>query len=104
MPQGKRLGRSGLRAVIDANVWIAGAIRPDSFERRVYVLAASGAFQSITCEATLSELKDTYTSPQLTRRVNLPLPELNELIRLLTVDGEFLTDPRSRAALPRSQG
>ncbi len=80
-----------MRAVVDANVWLAAAIRPSGFARRVQDRAAAGTFSPVTCDATLTELKDVFS--RLSRRYALNLRDLNSLVGLLTVDGVFLPDP-----------
>lgn len=82
-----------MRAVVDTNVWLAGLIRPQGYARRIQDAALAGAFQTVSCETTLTELKDVYS--RLLRRYRLDLRDLNEVVRLLTIDGLFLPDPDS---------
>lgn len=84
---------SGLRAVVDANVWIAGALAPTGFARRVGAFATAHRFTPVSCERTLTEFKDAFVRPRIMGRYGLTLDDLNKLIRLLTTDGLVLPDP-----------
>ncbi len=80
-----------MRAVVDTNVWLAGLIRPNGYARKIQDAAFSGAFQTVSCEATLTELKDVYS--RLLRRYRLDLRDLNDVVRLMT-ESLFLPDPQ----------
>lgn len=84
MPRSPRFGPSGVRAVVDTNVWVSAALRPGGFASRIADALARDDFEAITSDQLISELAEVLWRPRLHRRYGLDLSVLIGMLELVS--------------------
>jgi putative PIN family toxin of toxin-antitoxin system len=79
-----------VRAVIDANVWVSGALSRTGPPARVITVFLDGRFKLVTSEPLLAEIQDVMARPHLARRSRLTRTELRELLQAMRDLGEVV--------------
>jgi putative PIN family toxin of toxin-antitoxin system len=80
-----------VRAVLDPNVVISGAISPRGAPAEVLRSLAGGEFELIASRALLDELQRALAYPKL--RPHISEPDAAELVRWLTDSASVVVDP-----------
>lgn len=77
-----RWPRSGLRVVVDTNVWVSGLIVPDSPPGRVLRALRDRRFELVVSWKVAEELADVLQRPRL-RRYEIEQQDIEDVFRLL---------------------
>lgn len=88
-----------LRVVVDPNVLVSAAIKPDGTTGRLVRAGLAGRFRFLVCPQVLDELRTVLLRPSFRRSVTVE--EVDELVRAITAAADHEEHPVVQVALTR---
>jgi putative PIN family toxin of toxin-antitoxin system len=86
----RKSARIGVRAVVDANVWVSGILSRSGSCARIVDAFVEGRFTLITSEPLLAEVADVLSRPRIAQRSRFTHTELRDLVAAMRILGEVV--------------